>query len=104
MLWIEERTGRPIDPTRMDIVQAWDSVGRILGYIEGETGSDTPATAAPRPTVASHRGMRIVPYEAGHREAVARLQTGLWSPDVDLNLRGGSIRSRHAAHVPRVRR
>lgn len=33
VLWIEERTGAPIDPTALDIAQEWGSVRDILAFV-----------------------------------------------------------------------
>ena len=87
VLWIEERAGRSIDPTEVDIVRAWDSVRRILRYVEGEPDECPGSARTPvRPTTFRH-GIRIVPYTGEHKEAVARFQTGLWSRDVEVNRR-----------------
>jgi len=47
VLWIEERIGHSIDPTKMDILREWDSVRRILDYIERDPRSAGEAGAAP---------------------------------------------------------
>ena len=33
-LWIEEQTSQPIDFTRIDIGEAWDTTDRILDFLE----------------------------------------------------------------------
>ncbi len=33
VLWIEERTGTPIDPTALDITQEWSSVEDIFAFV-----------------------------------------------------------------------
>jgi acyl carrier protein len=33
VLWIEERTGAPIDPTSFDLAQEWASVREILAFL-----------------------------------------------------------------------
>lgn len=86
VLWIEEKTGRSVDPTRMDIVAAWDSVRLILRWVEG--GAEDGSAAARRARRGwSIGGIRIEPYGPEHKDAVARFQTGLWSPDVVGNRR-----------------
>ncbi len=86
VLWIEEKTGRSIDPTQMDVVHAWDSVRRILLYMGAEPGT---AVAAPAPGFGGTLPgrVRVTRYTPEHRQAVATFQTGLWSPDVALNRR-----------------
>lgn len=37
VLWIEEQTGRPIDPTRINFRTQLDTVTSILGYVESHT-------------------------------------------------------------------
>lgn len=86
VLWIEEKTGRSIDPTRMDIVHSWDSVRRILCYMEAEPGT-TVVAPAPGGAATLPGGVRVMRYTPEHRHAVATFQTGLWSPDVALNRR-----------------
>ena len=34
VLWIEEHSARPIDITAIDVAQTWDSVERILDFLE----------------------------------------------------------------------
>jgi len=87
VLWIEEKSGRSIDPTEMDIVRAWDSVRLVLDYVEGGGEAPAAAHARPAPPTACGGRIRIVPYDARHGDAVARFQTGLWSPDVGANRR-----------------
>jgi acyl carrier protein/GNAT superfamily N-acetyltransferase len=82
MLWIEERTGRPVDPARLDVRAAWDTVGRIVSFIEeGRVESAPPRD----PSARSPSGPRVVRWTPDQEEAIARLQTGLWSPSVELN-------------------
>ncbi len=33
VLWIEERTGMPIDPTAFDVAQEWASVRDIVAFV-----------------------------------------------------------------------
>ena len=37
VLWIEERTGAPIDPTALDIAREWASVRDILAFVNART-------------------------------------------------------------------
>ncbi len=37
--WIERRVGAPVDPTSLDLVSEWDTVSRILAFIERRRGS-----------------------------------------------------------------
>ncbi len=34
VLWIEERTGAPIDPTTFDLAQEWASVSDIVAFVD----------------------------------------------------------------------
>jgi acyl carrier protein len=34
MLWIEQQTGRSIDPASLDFVAEWNSVRDVVGFIE----------------------------------------------------------------------
>jgi GNAT superfamily N-acetyltransferase/acyl carrier protein len=90
ILWIETKTGRAIDPTQVDIAREWASIADLLQYIHRANGASgggevqqrrTPARAAPQ------CADRIVKYEPRFKHAVAQFQTGLWSPDPDLNMR-----------------
>jgi acyl carrier protein len=36
MLWVEEQTGEPLDPTRLDIREELDSVEGVLRYVAGQ--------------------------------------------------------------------
>jgi acyl carrier protein/GNAT superfamily N-acetyltransferase len=93
ILWIEQKTGRSIDPTSVNAAAEWDTVGRILQYIQ-DSDAIGEARAPARPSGAARgddrplqRGYRIVRYTPEHKQAVAAFQTGLWSPDPSLNLR-----------------
>lgn len=33
VLWVEEQTGQPLDPTRVDIREEFDTVGSILCFV-----------------------------------------------------------------------
>jgi acyl carrier protein len=39
LVWIEQRVGRPIDVTAIDMVKEWDSVNAIVSFVEREHGS-----------------------------------------------------------------
>ena len=39
VLWIEERTGAPIDPTSFDLAQEWASVRDIVAFLSARVGS-----------------------------------------------------------------
>lgn len=34
LLWIEEKIGRPVDATTVDIVAEWDTVDAIVAFVE----------------------------------------------------------------------
>ena len=36
LVWIEEKVGRPIDATAIDIAEEWDTVDQIVAFIERE--------------------------------------------------------------------
>ncbi len=86
--WIEARIGRVVDPTTVELPGEWDSIARIVRYVELSV-SATPSSSASvalRPSAPRPGGIEIVRYSAENAEQVARLQTGLWSPDATLNL------------------
>ncbi len=86
--WIEARIGRVVDPTTIDLPGEWDSIARIVRYVELST-SATPSPSAPlaaRPLPPRPGAIEIARYSAENAEQVAQLQTGLWSPDSALNL------------------
>ena len=85
VLWIEEKIGAPIDPSSLDIATAWDSPRLIVEFIETRTAGSRGQPPAQPPRRAS--GLVLTRYAPEHADAVARLQLGLWSPSVDLNLR-----------------
>jgi acyl-CoA synthetase (AMP-forming)/AMP-acid ligase II len=98
VLWIEAKTGHAIDPTSVDIAQEWDSVADILRYLRrtldaSVSGAARCSRAARSPLPQS--GYRIVRYDPSFKHAVAQFQTGLWSPDPELNRRysSGSMRA-----------
>ena len=39
VLWIEERTGAPIDPTSFDLAQEWASVRDIVAFVNARVRS-----------------------------------------------------------------
>jgi len=39
VLWIEERTGAPIDPTAFDLAQEWASVRDIVAFVRARERS-----------------------------------------------------------------
>jgi acyl carrier protein/GNAT superfamily N-acetyltransferase len=89
-LWIETKTGRNIDPTVVDVAKQWNSVAGILRYVRGTVACvDSAEASGPRPAPFSlpESGYRIVKYEPNHKHALAELIKGLWSSDVDLNMR-----------------
>lgn len=36
LVWIEEKTGRPIDATAIDLAAEWDTVDAIVAFVERE--------------------------------------------------------------------
>jgi GNAT superfamily N-acetyltransferase/acyl carrier protein len=84
VLWVEARTGTPIDPTQVDLVTEWDTVERILHFVERSTA---PPTVPPLKRPRRAGTVEIVRCTPEHKDAVARFQTGLWSPDPDRNRR-----------------
>ena len=87
ILWIEKQTKQSVDPTSIDLARECDTVRLILKFIEGfapQVKRDDESGSSPR----AHRRpgeLRIVEYSPQYKEAVASLQTQLWSPDADLN-------------------
>lgn len=43
VLWIEEKTGRPLDPTTIDIRRELDTVTRVLEYVGAASSRPDPA-------------------------------------------------------------
>lgn len=91
ILWIEEKTGRSIEPTSVNLVAEWDSIPRILQYIQNSAMIRQSPAAVPPPAAASYdrqlqREYRVVRYTPEHKHAVAEFQTGLWSKDPSRNL------------------
>ncbi len=41
VLWVEEQTGKPLDPTQVDIGDEFDSVASILRYVAGRRQDNT---------------------------------------------------------------
>ena len=93
ILWIEQKTGRSIEPTSVNLVAEWDSITRILQYIQDSTVIGQSRAAVPSSPAASYdrqlpeREYRIVRYTPDHRHAVAEFQTALWSRNPSRNLR-----------------
>jgi acyl carrier protein len=93
ILWIEQKTGRNIEPTSVNLVAEWDSITRILQYIQNSTVIGQSPTAVPSsPAAASYDGQttqrdyRVVRYTQDHKHAVADFQKGLWSRNPSRNL------------------
>ena len=92
ILWVEEKTGRSIEPTSVNPVAEWDSIPKILQYVQDSTMIRQSRVAAPSPAAASHdrqvtqREYRVVRYTPEHKHAVAAFQTGLWSRNPSRNL------------------
>lgn len=92
ILWIEQKTGRSIEPTSVNPVAEWDSITRILQYVQDSTVIEQPRAAVPSSAAASsehqapQREYRVVRYTPDHKHAVAELQTGLWSKNPGRNL------------------
>jgi acyl carrier protein len=40
VLWVEEQTGRPLDPTQVNIRADFDSVASILRFVDGSRQHD----------------------------------------------------------------
>jgi acyl carrier protein len=34
VLWVEEKTGSPVDPTQFDLPREWDTVAGIVAFVE----------------------------------------------------------------------
>lgn len=82
--WIEEKLQRPLDVSTLDVRSVWDSISRIANFIESDGKAAPPSVPASTPGRAPS-GYRIESYQPSLADAIARLQTGLWSPDVELN-------------------
>jgi acyl carrier protein len=39
VLWIETRTGHPVDPTRLELTREWASVRDILAFVDRRRGA-----------------------------------------------------------------
>jgi acyl carrier protein len=90
ILWVEQKIGRRLDPTSVDLIKEWDSIGSIVAYVRRARGfADVGRSSRPSKVVhpASTSGYRILRYDQSYKRAVASFQTGLWSPDPELNLR-----------------
>lgn len=90
VLWVEGQIGRPIDPNTVDLARQWDSIRLILRYLDRMATESTPSTLRANPPARRIRKdgeIEIVGYTPAYKEAVAELQTGLWSRDPERNLR-----------------
>lgn len=93
ILWIEEKTGRSIEPTSVNLGAEWDSIPRILQYIQDSAMIPQSRATVPPPAAASYdrqlpkHEYRVVRYTPEHKHAVAEFQTGLWSRHPSRNLR-----------------
>jgi acyl carrier protein len=86
--WIEQKTGRRIDPTSVNVAAQWDSITSILEYIENSTKTATGIRQTRVPVRSSAQlEYRIVRYRPEHKQVVAEFQTGLWSPNPAVNRR-----------------
>ena len=85
--WIEARIGRVVDPTAIELPGDWDSISKIVRYVELSASATPLPSAPPALTRAAPDpgAIDIVRYSAENAEQVARLQTLLWSPDPALN-------------------
>lgn len=103
-LWVEERIGRPVDPTSFNLVEEWDTVGRIVAFVEfmkGEAGRLRPSTphavasgqsfaqakVLPRGGAIRPDDIEIVRYSPERKYDILQLQQRLWSSDLALNER-----------------
>ena len=89
ILWVEGNIGHPVDLRSVNLASEWDSIGRILHYVDQSLPGAIPSRrAAPaRHAVLRNQGtLDIVRYTAADKHAVAHLQTGLWSKDPERNL------------------
>lgn len=96
VLWTEAKTGQGVDPQSIDIAREWDSIDRIVEYVaRARARAPSPAIITPPPpppattgvTRHDEQALRIVRYDSGQKETVARFLTGLWSRDEDCNRR-----------------
>jgi acyl carrier protein len=90
IVWIETKTGRSIDPASVDVAHEWDSITKILQFIGSASGAPNRIELVrSRATDLSlpQSDYQIVKYNPDLKHAVAQFQTGLWSPDRELNLR-----------------
>jgi GNAT superfamily N-acetyltransferase/acyl carrier protein len=90
-IWIEEKIGRSIDPSRVNIAAEWDSVRGVLQFVQRNSSGAPPSSVVKMPIPLGPLGdddkYRIVRYEPKHKSAVTELQTRLWSPDSARNVR-----------------
>jgi acyl carrier protein len=98
-IWIEEKRGSPIDPTKVDIAREWDSIEKVVAFCRNESAtrvdvleqSAISSDAAPTPMRAAipmlPTDYQIVPYAPQYRAAALALLKRLWSDNDALNAR-----------------
>lgn len=99
-IWIEEKVGRPVDPSSFNMQEAWDTTESILGFIASAKGqlvveersvasaTDAVTATAAGPAVAPRfADVEVLRYEPRYKDQIVALQTRLWSPDTELNRR-----------------
>lgn len=93
-LWIEERIGRPLDPSTFSVAHDWNTPAAILEFIARARSGAMPVEAGravpvrqpqPPPKALADSGIEVVAFRNSHRPAVAELQKRLWSSDAALN-------------------
>jgi len=87
ILWVEARTGRAIDPAAVNLAREFDSIQRVLAYVDQAEEGMTIRRPVARPAPRDCERVEIVRCTEVHKAAVARLQCGLWSKDPDQNIR-----------------
>jgi acyl carrier protein len=90
ILWIEKKVGHSVDPTRIDLIKEWDSIGNITMYVLRARESTETLQASRSTTTARsapNGGYRVLKYDQSFKHKIADFQTGLWSSDAGLNLR-----------------
>jgi hypothetical protein len=85
-LWVEAQIGNPVDPSTFDLAREWDSIEAILEFIDRAATGRKPDPSARRVGRAVPRPSRIIQYTPDYKQAIAELQTNLWSPDSQRNL------------------
>ena len=93
VLWVENKTGRAIDPNTVDLAREWDSISLVLAYVDRSAERFAPSAPAGRGADAPKRairrasGLEVIRYAPEHKRAIAEFQTGLWSVDSERNRR-----------------